>query len=151
MSKIYFNPETGGFHHEKVDGPRQIPAPQTPAEIRAGKRPVMIANPACRVPVTAVEVSESDFRALMEAQASGKRIVAQNGLPVAIDPQPDAEEQRNRRRVERNRRLAASDWTQLPDASIEPTTRLAWAEYRTALRNLDMDGTDWPAEPGSAG
>lgn len=147
MDKIYFNPETGGFHHEKVDGPRQIAAPQSAAEIKAKKRPVMIANPDCRVPVTAIEISQSQFRALMEAQATGKRIEVKDGSPVATDPEPDAEQYRNSRRVERNRKLAASDWTQLPDAPLPASLKKAWADYRTALRDLALDGSDWPSEP----
>ena len=45
-----------------------------------------------------------------------------------------------RMRLERNRLLAASDWTQVADA---PVDRAAWATYRQALR-------DFPAtwEPG---
>ena len=35
----------------------------------------------------------------------------------------------------RNRELLDSDWTQLPDA---PTDKIAWAEYRQALRDLDF-------------
>lgn len=36
-------------------------------------------------------------------------------------------------RVHRNKLLAESDWTQLPDA---PVDKQAWAEYRQALRDL---------------
>lgn len=150
MDKIYFNPETGGFHHEKVDGPRQIPAPQSPAEIRAKKRPVMIANPDCRVPATAVEISHAEFGRLMEAQASGKRIVVRNGMPAAIEHEPDAEERRAARRRLRDQRLAASDWTQLPDSPLNASQRKAWADYRKALRDLDINGTEWPSEPEGA-
>jgi hypothetical protein len=37
----------------------------------------------------------------------------------------------------RNAQLAASDWTQLPDA---PVDRAAWATYRQALRDLPAQG-----------
>jgi hypothetical protein len=37
----------------------------------------------------------------------------------------------------RNAQLAASDWTQLPDA---PTDKTAWAAYRQALRDLPAQG-----------
>ena len=52
-------------------------------------------------------------------------------------------------RQERQQRLAASDWTQVPDA---PVDRLAWAEYRQALRDLPANTTDprnpnWPTTP----
>ena len=52
-------------------------------------------------------------------------------------------------RAERNRRLAASDWTQVPDA---PVDQAAWALYRQALRDLpstttDPRNPDWPKPP----
>lgn len=51
-------------------------------------------------------------------------------------------------RIDRNARLAACDWTQLPDA---PVDSLAWAEYRQALRDIPEQANpfaiDWPAEP----
>ncbi len=47
--------------------------------------------------------------------------------------------------------LAASDWTQLPDA---PVNKIAWATYREALRNITnspkfpyLDDEDWPTQP----
>lgn len=42
-------------------------------------------------------------------------------------------------RTWRNRQLAASDWTQLPDASVD---RVAWATYRQQLRDLPSQNTD---------
>lgn len=52
-------------------------------------------------------------------------------------------------RDERNRRLAESDWTQLPDA---PVDHAVWAVYRQELRDItDQDGfpwsITWPVEP----
>lgn len=47
--------------------------------------------------------------------------------------------------------LAASDWTQLPDA---PVDKIAWATYREALRNITsssnfpyINDEDWPIQP----
>lgn len=42
-------------------------------------------------------------------------------------------------RAERNRMLAATDWTQLPDAPLDDAQRAAWSAYRQSLR--DHDGT----------
>lgn len=47
-----------------------------------------------------------------------------------------------------NAKLAACDWTQLPDAPID---RQVWADYRQALRDITLQ-TDpfaivWPQEP----
>jgi len=39
-------------------------------------------------------------------------------------------------REERNRLLAESDWTQMPDAPLDERARQAWREYRQALRDL---------------
>jgi len=55
-------------------------------------------------------------------------------------------------RAERNRRIAACDWTQLPDASLPETTRAAWAAHRQALRDLPKATKDpaapvWPKPP----
>jgi hypothetical protein len=52
-------------------------------------------------------------------------------------------------RSERNARLAACDWTQLPDAQCDAT---AWAFYRQALRDVpNQDGFPgsvmWPTPP----
>ena len=51
----------------------------------------------------------------------------------------------NEVRVERNRLLTDSDWTQLPDA---PTDKTAWATYRQALRDItnqdDPFNVTWP-------
>jgi len=52
-------------------------------------------------------------------------------------------------RAQRNARLAACDWTQLPDAHLSQDKKDAWAEYRQALRDLPQKVTDpmnvtWP-------
>ncbi|KGM86773.1 hypothetical protein rosmuc_03066 [Roseovarius mucosus DSM 17069] len=52
----------------------------------------------------------------------------------------------------RNQLLAASDWTQLPDAPLGSEARAAWASYRQALRDVTNgvtgpDQIEWPARP----
>ena len=54
-----------------------------------------------------------------------------------------------RSRAERNRRLAASDWTQVADA---PVDQAAWAAYRAALRDVTGQAgfpydLTWPTPP----
>jgi len=60
--------------------------------------------------------------------------------------------QGHRVRIERNSRLAASDWTQLDDSPMANTQKAAWATYRQALRDLpDQEGfpwnVTWPEKP----
>jgi hypothetical protein len=64
-------------------------------------------------------------------------------------------------RTERNRRLAASDWTQLVDSHLSQEKKDAWAAYRQELRDLPDEVTDeqvtsstnsvpWPLDPTQA-
>lgn len=151
MNTRFFSPSTGGFYSEAIHGARQIAAPQTAREIKAGKRPQMIGNPECTIPADAVPVSEQRFAELMAAQAdpeSVRQIIAVAGKPMAADRVTDLEERIAARRRQRDRLLAESDWTQLSDASPVGGAR-AWGVYRQALRDLDMAGTDWPVVPGA--
>lgn len=54
-------------------------------------------------------------------------------------------------RSQRNALLTACDWTQLPDAPLTDTQRLAWRVYRQALRDypalIDIDTWSAPAFP----
>ena len=75
--------------------------------------------------VTSAADNEAAYRASVDAAASSKY------------------------RDQRNKLLAASDWTQLVDSSADSS---AWATYRTALRDLPTtDGwphnITWPTEP----
>ena len=52
-------------------------------------------------------------------------------------------------RLQRNKLLATSDWTQVADA---PVDQAAWATYRQALRDLPVNTADfsnvtWPVTP----
>ena len=52
-------------------------------------------------------------------------------------------------RVERDKRLSSSDWTQLPDVPLQ--TKELWAIYRQALRDItqqpDPFNITWPEPP----
>lgn len=70
--------------------------------------------------------------------------------PYEPPPPPSREELAETVRAERDTRLAATDWTQLPD--VPAATRAAWASYRQALRDItNQPGfpTDvrWPEPP----
>lgn len=55
-------------------------------------------------------------------------------------------------RKHRNLALAASDWTQLPDAPLSLDEKLAWRWYRQELRDLpaqeNFPNCEWPVKPG---
>ena len=62
-------------------------------------------------------------------------------------------EQAKSMRDQRNQKLSDSDWTQLDDTPLSNSDKLAWAEYRQALRDLPkQDGfpwdITWPTQPG---
>lgn len=51
-------------------------------------------------------------------------------------------------RQKRNQLLADSDWSQLPDTRLTAEQRMAWAEYREALRNMTFtENITWPRAP----
>ena len=55
-------------------------------------------------------------------------------------------------RVDRNKLLAASDWTQSPDSPLSEAQQQSWRDYRQALRDLPENTTDplnptWPSKP----
>lgn len=63
---------------------------------------------------------------------------------AALDAQQAASQ-----RVERNRRIAECDWTQVADS---PVDKQAWAVYRQALRDLPSQAgfpwdVTWPTQP----
>ncbi len=59
-------------------------------------------------------------------------------------------------RVDRNSRLAASDWTRLDDAALGEHTAEEWATYRQTLRNYPAQSDRvstlpaWPEDPPTA-
>jgi hypothetical protein len=58
-------------------------------------------------------------------------------------------------RSKRDRLLAVSDWTQLPDTTLTNTQKQSWMQYRTELRNItdglktvaDVNGVSFPVKP----
>ena len=74
---------------------------------------------------------------------------------VAVDLPPEAcaaldDQQAANVRTDRNQRLSACDWTQLPDAPVDAA---AWATYRQSLRDVTKQpgfpwSVEWPTPPG---
>jgi hypothetical protein len=68
-------------------------------------------------------------------------------LQELIDAQPLKE-----LRKERDRRLAACDWTQLPNVPLPGAKKYEWETYRQALRDITQTTEDpanpvWPTQP----
>lgn len=73
---------------------------------------------------------------------------------IAAEPDADGKAAMDARqadavRADRNTRLAACDWTQLPDAPVDAA---AWAAYRQDLRDVTAQAgfpwaITWPSEP----
>ena len=110
----------------------------------------MVDNPDCKIPADAVAITEAQWRELMDAQANGMAIDTSGKKPVAVEPTIDEAARVEARRRQRDRLLSDSDWTQLPDSPLDAVTRKAWADYRQALRDLDMTGSEWPSRPEEA-
>mgnify|MGYP000417879314 FL=1 len=77
------------------------------------------------------------------------RQVEAGELTIEPDPGPTTEQLAAQVRAERDRLLADSDWTQVPDA---PVDQAAWATYRQALRDVPQQAgfpsdINWPTTP----
>lgn len=86
-----------------------------------------------------------------------ERTFTQSWVVVDLDETEKAEREEfawHRLRVERDRRLAKSDWTQVEDAP--KSMKQEYKSYRQALRDLPENTTDpfspnWPDEPAPKG
>jgi len=88
------------------------------------------------------------YARLLREEAEGKGIAA-----YEPPPPPPLAEREALARMERDRRLAATDWTQLEDVPVE--TWLIWRTYRGALRAVPEqpgfpDDITWPEPPTAA-
>lgn len=99
-----------------------------------------------------VRLAAAEVTALFTGQAAGQRIVrGPDGRPtLAAPPAPTEEQLAASVRSQRDRLLAASDWTQLPDAPAAVAAR--WVAYRQALRDVTGQAgfpaaVVWPAPP----
>ncbi len=105
------------------------------------------------VPADAIEVSEAERAAALDALEPGLAIVAgPDGKPMVAPVAPEPEIALALVRARRDQLLRDSDYTQLPDAAMDADLRARWAEYRQALRDLPLliaDGApaDWPVPP----
>ena len=155
----FYSKSQNAFFHDAAHGPRTMmvrdPAQDAPQEGQEDTRP-MVEVQNGRIPGDAVEISDERHAELVEGIGNGHVLgAAEDGSPILLDiPAYDAnftpEEKMADIRAKRDRLLAASDWTQMPDVTMSVPDRNRWASYRQALRNFpDMPpGTDWPVPPG---
>lgn len=126
--KIYFSPSTLGFYLEGIND---------------------------TVPDDTIEVTQAERDAVIAAaNREGMQLAAdENGRPVAASLVLAVEEQLAALRRKRDRLLAASDKTQVPDFPITPEQRQQWSSYRQTLRAMpelyaaDPASAVWPTPP----
>ncbi|MEW6166055.1 MAG: tail fiber assembly protein [Pseudomonadota bacterium] len=87
--------------------------------------------------------------ATAEQHAAAEQIVAAHLVEIGIET---ADDLADAIRAARNTRLAACDWTVLPDAPLDAAAQAAWLAYRQALRDLTSQATfpeavEWPVQP----
>ncbi|GFE76244.1 tail fiber assembly protein [Novosphingobium sp. TCA1] len=106
------------------------------------------------MPQDARPIAPETHASLIAAASSGSMIAAdENGDPIALPlPPPATAELLRQIRTQRDRLLAASDFTQVPDSPLSATQREEWRLYRQALRdlpetNLDPAAVTWPNAP----
>lgn len=110
---MYYAKSTHGFYDETIHGSRMLEIPD-PSWVRptiqvphddgnggtvmvevpdefADHPTITVPNLDCKIPADAVEITEAEHAALLDAQSQGKRIeVDANGMPVAVDPPLDS-------------------------------------------------------------
>jgi hypothetical protein len=99
-------------------------------------------------PQVALETSEDPL--VLKAVVGDDGTVTLEADPLKVQAKLDAAW--TQLRAERNRRLAATDWTQLLDTHLSQANRTAWSSYRQELRDLPDEVTDptqveWPMDP----
>lgn len=100
-----------------------------------------------------VEANLNEGEGWVDGFYDASAFTIQDGQPVAISDDVLAAAAVQKAwvalRMTRDSYLAASDWTQVPDA---PVDHAAWAAYRQQLRDLPSNTTDprnptWPTPP----
>lgn len=120
----FYSPETKGFYNSAVHA---------------------------TMPDDVFEISDEIYRTLLEGQSVGKSIVYKSRKLQLIDfvAPPKTWEQI---RKSRDLKLAACDWTQLPDHQLSKEDSNKWRKYRQTLRDItnsfeNPDAVVWPMSP----
>ena len=103
----------------------------------------------------AVMLTREPFTAYETRWVKGEDLIWREQAVSAVkDEAARAEAEAAAVRAERDRLLAAGDWTQVADSPLDEAGKAAWAAYRQALRDVPQqagfpDEVAWPAEPGA--
>ena len=84
-------------------------------------------------PTAEVSVSGNDINSIV--WENGTTPISKEQI-LAIIPQVELDMAMETLRAKRNKALADSDWTQLPDVGFNAAERNAWMIYRQALRDI---------------
>jgi hypothetical protein len=105
-------------------------------------------------PADVLPIDADLHRSLLAAQEAGLCIVTgPDGGPIVVEaPVPPSDEMLALIRMERDKRLRASDFSQMADVPLTDDQRAAWCVYRQALRDLpettiDLAAVVWPVAP----
>src|SRR5574340_1390039 len=128
---LLYSKTTGGFYDEATHGSRTLaihdptwvrPTIQVPQDDGNGGTIIVevpdetavhptltVPNPDCKIPADAVEITEAEHAALLDAQSTGKRIEADaGGRPVAVDYVPTLAEAKSAKTAAINAACAAA-------------------------------------------
>jgi len=101
------------------------------------------------IPKDAVEVSEDDYKTILDGQSPDKVISIVDGkVSLVPAPPPNSDFLEAQAKAHRVILLEACDWTQLRDTK----TSKEWTEYRQALRDITKQegypqNIVWPTAP----
>ena len=103
------------------------------------------------LPSDCIQISDSEYQTLLDGQSSGKKIVSLQGTVTLVDPTKTVMTW-DEIRAARDNKLAACDWTQIPDSPLTQTVKMNWKSYRQLLRDLTSTYSDptlvvWPTAP----
>ena len=157
---MFYSKATGGFYTAELHGARLIEHVDTDSDTGEILDQWTEPNPDCKIPADAIEITDVEHVALLEAQATGKIIQADvDGRPVAVDPPPPTPEQLAAQvRTERDVRIAAVAWRYERNArearlGLKPTDNLATLDiYVQALAVVPGQpgfpaSVTWPVAP----
>ncbi|ENV2962867.1 tail fiber assembly protein, partial [Shigella flexneri] len=111
-------------------------------------------------PDDAVEISESEWKTLINSQSVTKMITCgENGHPVIVDrPSPTPEQLALINNEKKSALIAEATNVIAPlqdavdlDMATDDETKLllAWKKYRALLMRVDIKNTEWPKKPES--